>query len=173
MQDNDKEQHVLSLDALVGRRLSIVRFYANILGLHFGDIRGRPSGGSVGVYALHVDCPWRIDVCGEIFVGNYDRWDYGGKGEPPEGWNPESAITLRDERLTELFGSPGGNGRSWINNSDRYVVTGINRTEFGDLTISLSGGYTIRVFPAASDAEAWRMLAPDEETAHLVFPTEQ
>jgi hypothetical protein len=47
-----------AFDALIGLRLSIVRRAADMLGLHFGDTRPEESGeGTVGAYALHVQCP--------------------------------------------------------------------------------------------------------------------
>jgi hypothetical protein len=42
-------------DVLIGLRLSIVRRAADMLVLHFGDIRPHSSGeGTVGDYALHI-----------------------------------------------------------------------------------------------------------------------
>ncbi|MGC1349900.1 MAG: hypothetical protein WA858_08970 [Xanthobacteraceae bacterium] len=47
---------------LIGLRLSIVRRAAEMLVLHFGDIRVLPARqGSIGAYALHIQCPWRFD----------------------------------------------------------------------------------------------------------------
>lgn len=160
-----------SLDALVGLRLSIIRFYADTLGLHFGDVRPYAPGGTVGAFALHVSCPWRIDDSDGTIVGSQDRWNYGGQGDAPEGWNAEFGSNLRDKQLNELFGQRGETG-SWTNETDRYLVIAASKTKYGDLRIDLSDGYTIRLFPAATEAEAWRLFAPDDESPHLVFPAE-
>jgi hypothetical protein len=51
-----------AFEVLIGLRLSIVRRAADMLVLHFGNIRAHSSGkGTVGDYALHVQCPWRLD----------------------------------------------------------------------------------------------------------------
>ena len=51
-----------AFDVLIGLRLSIVRRAADMLVLHFGTIRPHPSGkGTAADYALHVQCPWRMD----------------------------------------------------------------------------------------------------------------
>jgi hypothetical protein len=63
------------LDMLIGLRLSIVRRAADMLGLHFGDIRPHPSGeGTVGAYTLHVQCPWRLDRPNGTVTGSGDLW---------------------------------------------------------------------------------------------------
>jgi hypothetical protein len=50
-----------AFDVLIGLRLAIVRRAADMLVVHFGDIRPHPSGeGTIGDYALHVQCPWRF-----------------------------------------------------------------------------------------------------------------
>jgi hypothetical protein len=157
------------LDVLAGLRLSIVRFYANILGLHFGDTRPHPRGGMTAAYALHVDCPWRIDGQAATITGNYDRWEYAGPGNPPEGWDFESGPTLRDKKLDQLFGQRNNDG-SWISSTDRFLITAVSESKFGDVILDLSGQYRILLFPAASEAEAWRLFVSDDESPHLVFP---
>jgi hypothetical protein len=163
-------QMKIRFDLLIGQRLSSVHFAANILCMHFGDIRPHPRGGTVGAYALHVDCPWRIDGPDRTITGNYDRWDYAGPGEAPEDWEPETGPTLRDKRLDELFGQREVG--SWVRDPDRFLVTAAHQTNFGDVTLELSDGYRILLFPAATEAEAWRFFVPGDESPHLVFPVE-
>ena len=65
-----------SFDVLIGLRLSIIRRAADMLGLHFGPIRPHASGeGTVADYALHIQCPWRIDSPGGTFTGRDDLWN--------------------------------------------------------------------------------------------------
>ena len=71
-----------SFDVLLGLRLSIVRRAADMLVLHFGDIRTHSSGtGTIGAYALHVQCPWRFDGPMETVTGRDDLWKYAGPGQ--------------------------------------------------------------------------------------------
>ena len=69
--NNIADQITIQLQALVGLKLSIARRAADMLVLHFGTIRevesrslsGRKKDakkGTVGDYALHIQCAWRL-----------------------------------------------------------------------------------------------------------------
>jgi hypothetical protein len=107
MRSNLSEAIIMRLDAfdvLIGFRLSIVRRAADMLVLHFGDIRPHPSGdGTVGAYALHVQCPWRLDGPTGTVTGDGDLWVYAGTGERPESWSYDDGLSLQDIRLAGLF----------------------------------------------------------------------
>ena len=62
--------------------------------------------------------------------------------------------------------------RSWLNPSDRFVVTGTGQAKRGDVRLELSGGYAIVLFPASNRGEAWRLFAPDSGDDPLVYPPE-
>ena len=160
-----------AFDVLIGLRLSIVRRAADMLVVHFGDIR--PSGGgTVGSYALHVQCPWRLDGPHGIVTGRDDLWDYAGPGERPPRWSYDDGHSLQDKRFATLFARDEAT-RSWVNENDRLVVTAAEQSQRGDVKIELSEGYAIQVFPAGSRGEAWRFFAPDSGDDHLIFPDEQ
>jgi hypothetical protein len=56
-----KAQIARSLEKLVALPLSIARDAADMKNFQFGAIRPHPSGtGTIGQYALHVQCPWRL-----------------------------------------------------------------------------------------------------------------
>ncbi len=158
-----------AIDALVGQNLAIVRFYANMVGFHFGDIRPHSRGGTVGSWALHVNCPWRIDTSSGTVTGNYDRWDYQNPDNVPEHWTPESGNSLRDRKLSELFGPPD-ESQSWSGMKGKFTVVSVISSEFGDVTIQMSEGLSIKIFPAASCAEAWRFFSPGDDLPHLIYP---
>jgi len=157
-------------DALIGLRLSIVRRAADTLVLHFGDIRASGDG-TVGAYALHVQCPWRFDGLGGTVTGRDDLWDYAGPGERPANWSYEDGRSLQDQRWSNFF-EPDERTRSWVNESDRFVVTGTEQTKRGDVRLELSGGYAILLFPASHRGAAWRLFAPGSDVDHLVYPPE-
>jgi hypothetical protein len=160
-----------AFDVLIGLRLSIVRRAADMLVLHFGDIRPHRSGqGTVGDYAFHVQCPWRFEGPAGTITGGDDLWEYAGPGERPENWSHEDGHSLQDRRFGNFF-ERDESTRSWVNLSDRYVVTRAEQTNLGDVRLELSGGYAIAVFPAGHRHEAWRLFAPDGGD-HLVFPRE-
>lgn len=159
-----------TLDALIGLRLSIVRRAADMLVLHFGEIRPHKSGkGTVGDYALHVQCPWRFDGPARTVTGSDDLWDYAGPGERPPNWSYEDGQGLQDRQFSRVF-ARDETTRSWVNETERFFVTGVEQTKRGDVRIDLSGQYAILVFPANSRREAWRFFATSDDGDHLIFP---
>jgi|GEM_PF-1190715 len=159
-----------AFDVLIGLRLSIVRRAADMLVLHFGDIRAHASGeGTVGAYALHVQCPWRLDGPKGTVTGSRDLWEYAGPGERPPNWSYEDGFSLQDRKFADLFARDEST-RSWINESDRFVIAAAHQNERGDVRLEFANGYTILVFPAESRSEAWRLFSSGSDR-HLVFPT--
>jgi hypothetical protein len=157
-------------DVLIGLRLSIVRRAADMLVVHFGEIRPHPSGrGTVGDYAFHVQCPWRFDGPAGTITGRDDLWEYAGPGERPDDWSHEDGHSLQDQRFGHFFDRDEST-RSWVNLSDRFAVVHTDQTSLGDVTLELSGGYAVRVFPAGCGHEAWRFFMPGSDADHLLFP---
>lgn len=157
------------MDVLIGLRLSIVRRAADMLVMHFGDIRPHSSGeGTTGAYALHVQCPWRIDGLIETITGSGDLWVYAGPGERPANWSYEHGLSLQDQKFGELVGRYDRSTRSWLNEADRLVVMAVAHTHTGDARIELTGDHLIRIFPDGSAHEAWRFFAPGAD-CHFVF----
>jgi hypothetical protein len=160
----------IGLDALIGLRLSIVRRAANMLVLHFGEVRAHASGvGTVGAYALHIQCAWRFDGPTGTITGRDDLWEYGGDGERPPNWSPEDGLSMQDLRFG-IFFSRDVKTRSWVNDIDRFFVARIEQTKRGDIKIELSEGYEILAFPDSYRLEAWRFFAPGSSADHLIFP---
>src|SRR5579871_3454035 len=127
-----------AVDVLIGLRLSIVRRAADMLVLHFGDIRPHSSGvGTVGAYALHVQCPWRLDGPRETATVRDDLWVYAGPGERPENWSYDDGLSLQDKRLTDLF-VRDEETQSWLNDSDRFVVVAAQQTRRGDVELDFA-----------------------------------
>lgn len=158
-------------DELKGLRLTIVRRVVDMLVAHFGPIRPHRSGeGTIGSWALHVQCPWRFEGPMGTITGSSDLWAYA-KGEPrPDGWSYEDGGSLQDKKLSELFGPRDDETRSWYNRADRLEVTKAVCKQNGDLTVSLSGSFALVVFPAGCDGEAWRFFEPGHLGPHLIFP---
>jgi hypothetical protein len=159
-----------AFDVLVGLRLSIIRRAADMLVLHFGDIRAHPSGeGTIGAYALHVQCPWRLDGPNGTVTGRDDLWVYAGPGERPQNWSYEDGWSLQDKRFASLF-IRDERTRSWVNESNRFVVIATRQTKRGDVSLELANEHALLVFPAGSKYEAWRFFSPGS-ARHLIFPT--
>jgi hypothetical protein len=162
---------VKAFDVLIGLRLSIVRRAADMLVLQFGDIRPHVSGeGTVGEYALHVQCPWRFDGPHATVTGRDDLWQYAGPGERPLNWSYEDGLSVQDHRLGTLFDRDEST-RSWVNERDRFVVHRTEQTKRGDIKLELSDGYAILLFPASYRSEAWRFFATGGDEEHVIFPS--
>lgn len=160
------------LGGLVGLQLSVIRRAADMVMLHFGPMRPHASGrGTVGDYALHVQCPWRLDGPTETITGRDDLWEYGGPGEGPEDWTYDKGRSLQDERLTAYFGSPDHKG-GWLIEKPRLLVVTVEASPRGDLNISLSEDHELIVFPAGTGEESWRFFATAGDH-HVVFPKEE
>jgi hypothetical protein len=142
-----------AFDVLIGLRLSIVRRAADMLVLHFGDIRAHSSGkGTVGAYALHVQGPWRFDGPTGTITGRDDLWEYAGSGERPPNWSYEDGPSLQDQRLDGFLGPRDESTQSWVNEIDRLVVTSAQQTNRGDVRLELTADTQSYCFPLAANA---------------------
>src|SRR5258706_5878268 len=113
-------------DVLVGLKLAIVRRAADMLLLHFGNVRRIPFGlGSVGTYAFHIQCPWRFDGPGGTLTGSYDLYEFAGAGIRPSGWKSEDGFSLQDRIFDNVIGSYDDSTRSWCNERNRFVVAAV------------------------------------------------
>ena len=69
------EQVLTHLRLLVGLKLSVARRAADLRNFQFGPMRA-VEGGTLGEWALHVQCPWRIEgPDGNIVTGRSDLWE--------------------------------------------------------------------------------------------------
>jgi hypothetical protein len=136
-------------------------------GFHFGKV-ARDAQGVRGEYALHVDCPWRIESGNEIITGFHDWYNFAGDVEPDD-WEPaRDGGSLQELRLRELFASPLEIERAIVNRASRLVVTNIASDAYGGCRIILDNHLCIAVFPCASTREHWRLFRTNDESPHLV-----
>jgi hypothetical protein len=163
-----KAEITRSLSKLVGRPIAFARDAANMKNFGFGMIRPSPSGkGTIGEYALHLQCPWRI-VGGEGtvtgFADYYEPADVNGEVDLKDG----QAGNLQRKRLGDLLRSYDANTRSWLNGTDQLVVEGVIADDFGGFELKLSGNFCLQVFPDGSRGEDWRFFEPGTKD-HLVI----
>jgi hypothetical protein len=159
-------------DVLVSLKLSIIRRAADMLVLHFGAVRAHSSGrGTVGEYALHIQCSWRLDRPDGTITGRSDLWEYAGQGKRPDDWSYEDGLSLQDKKLSEVFGEPDER-LGWVNRPDGFSVLLVEESTQGDVKISLSNAHSISIFPDSCASEAWRFFALSDRLHH-VFPAEE
>jgi hypothetical protein len=164
-----KAEIARSLTRLFGLPLSIARDAADLKNFGFGTIKPHPSGkGTIGQYALHLQCPWRIVGSDGIVTGSSDYY------EPVEqdgevDLEDRQASSLQRKRLGELLRSYDAGTRSWVNGTDRLAVEAVVVHDFGGFELELSGNFRLQVFPCGSRGEDWRFFEPGTESEHLVI----
>jgi hypothetical protein len=156
-----------ALKVLRGFKLSIARRAGNMANFQFGDIV-EVEGGTLGEYALHVQCPWRIDGPEGVITGRYDLWRGTSGAIMPDDWEPGISDNLQDRRLGELFQGYDAQTESHVNATEWLVVERVQASAVGDATIYLSGGYRLMLFPSGSTGEEWRIFRPRTNDPHFV-----
>lgn len=163
-------QEILShLKPLVGLKLALVRRAADLRNFQFGTVRA-VEGGSVGEYALHVQCPWRIEGSDGITTGRSDLWQ---PAEPSQEidwdqWDYEKDENLQDRRFAALLGGYDPATGSFVNATEHLIVEDVCADDYGGAAIRFSGGYKLVLFPAGTRGEDWRVFRPDTDDSHFV-----
>lgn len=155
-----EQEIMLQLQPIVGLKLSVARLAASMRGFHFGRMREVP-GGTVGEYALHIQCPWRMEGPNGIVTGSSDLWEpaYDDPDIDWDTWDYDAyGGNLQDRRLAELLGGYDPATRSLVNQTDILMVESVSADTYGGLGITLSGGYELVLFPAGTAGEDWRLL---------------
>jgi hypothetical protein len=139
---------------------------ADLAAFHFGDpqpattFTGRHV--TVGQYALHVQCPWRIATEEQIVVGSRDLYHPLESAVPrPEelgSFDYEKSLNRRDAVLGALFATRA------------YRVERVDALAPLGLWIHLAENLSLQVFPDLSTPEEqWRFFSSSEETLHWVM----
>ena len=125
---------------------------------HFGTLRA-VEGGQVGKFALHVQCPWRIETADRIVTGRHDLFQPAKETEgfDWDAWDWSDSETLQDKLVAELLSETSP------------IVEDVAADAHGGATLRLSGGYNLVLFPAASQGEDWRLLPPEANGKHFVI----
>jgi hypothetical protein len=148
-----------ALSQIVGLPLTAARRAADMRTFQFGTLRSVERG-SVGDFALHVQCPWRIEGPDGIVTGRLDLWEPVEDNAPfDESWDYETAPNLQDARLER-----------WLaGNETALVVKGVDADKFGGAAISLGQDFVLRLFPAGTRGEDWRLFRPKTGGPHFVI----
>jgi hypothetical protein len=154
-----RQQVLTSLSQIIGLPLTAARRAADMRTFQFGALRAVERG-SVGDFALHVQCPWRIEGPDGIVTGRMDLWEPVEEGAPlEEDWDYEKSPNLQDARLERWLAEHEG----------ALVVTSVDADEFGGASISLGQDFVLRIFPAGTRGEDWRLFRPRSGLQHLVI----
>ena len=86
-----RQQVVATLSQIIGLPLTAARRAADMRTFQFGTLRPVERG-SVGDFALHVQCPWRIEGPDGIVTGRLDLWEPVEENAPfDEDWDYEKS----------------------------------------------------------------------------------
>ena len=157
------------LKPLVGLRLSAARRAADMRNFHFGRMRVVERG-TVGNYALHVQCPWRIEGPLGIVTGRSDLWEPSQPDQviDPDSWDYDEDENLQDFQIRSWLGGYDAVTRSDVNEDDRFVVEAVHADDYGGISLRLSGGYRLVLFPDCTRGEDWRIFRPGTGERHFV-----
>jgi hypothetical protein len=161
---NPSKTAVDHLSQLVGMKLSMAYYAGNVRLFHFGVA----CGGECGRYAIHLQCPWRIETAVAVLTGLNDWYVPALSDEQADDWDPAKGGSLQEAVLRELMGDTVSSSRSIINRTDSLVVVGVDTDAFGGFRLNLSDGMRLSVFPCSSKGEQWRLLQPGTELGHFV-----
>jgi len=133
------------LQPLIGLRLSASYRAADMRVFHFGTMR-KVGNGAVGEFALHVQCPWRIQAKDRIVTSRHDLFDPAEVTEDFDwkSWDWDGNETLQDKLVSEFL------------EEKKPTVEAILTDTCGGATLNLSGGYELVLFPAGTKSEDWR-----------------
>ncbi len=156
-----------ALQPLVGLKLSIARSAADMRVFHFGPIRPHHRKGTVGAYALHVQCPWRLAGQDGLITGTSDRDVPPAEGAAIDRSDPKAG-TLQNVRLAELLGGYDPDTRSHTNAGEGLLVTAVSADQYGGVEISFTGNVRLQLFPDGSVDEDWRFFDTSGNAKHFV-----
>src|SRR3954453_966577 len=116
-----RQQVIAALSQIIGLSLTAVRRTADMRTFQFGTLRPVERG-SVGDFALHVQCPWRIEGPDGILTGRSDLWEPVEVNAPFDAnWEYDKSPNLQDSRL-----------KQWLTQHDlSLVVRNVDADEFG------------------------------------------
>ncbi|MDP9313753.1 MAG: hypothetical protein M3R24_23220 [Chloroflexota bacterium] len=157
------------LHSLVGLPLAAVNRAADMRVFEFGTLR-EVAGRTIADFALHIQCPWRLEQGSDIITGRTDLWE---PAEPSTSidwvtWDYDTNANLQDAKLNEVLAGDGVPTRITKNQTDGFLVEAVAMDAFRGITITFSGSYRLVVFPAGVRGEQWRLFQPNTEQPHLV-----
>jgi hypothetical protein len=163
------EQIAQALKVLVGLRLWDSGRSVDLQWFQFGGPRTvqdrKGALKKVGAYALHIQCAWRIVNATGVVVGSRDRFYPRGNPQQEESgfdWS-QPGVSRCDERMTQFLQQQ----------SSHLLVEAIQPNLVGSFSLTLSGGYTLEVFPDDSlESEVWRLFKPYTDIDYLVVTSQ-
>lgn len=165
----DSEEIQTALTKLIGLDVAAAHRAADMRMFHFGAMRpAAPSRilsrvnkprGTVGEFALHIQCPWRLETENEILTGRSDLWEPIQESDEfcHDEWDYEKDGNKQDHVISTFFST-----------DHKEVVESLDVQLHGQFVLMLSGGCKLAVFPSGAVSEDWRFFRPNTNDSHLV-----
>ena len=153
-----------ALSVIIGLSFTRTTRAANMECIKFGDKIATDKSGSfnIGLYALHLQCPWRIVSKNKLLIGSQDVYEPINEIKPGDDFDWEQiGQNLRDNKLEHFL-------KDVI-----WKVNNVTADEYGGLDIDFGDDVRLQIFPALSKkdqySEYWRLLDhTQEESIHTV-----
>ena len=158
-QSSTRQLVIAALSQIIGLPLTAARRAADMRTLQFGTLRPIDRG-SVGDFALHIQCPWRIEAPDGLVTGRLDLWEpvEDGPGFDYKGWHYDKSPNLQDFLFDQWLGR----------HALSLVVESVDADEYGGASIFFAKGFVLRLFPAGTRGEDWRLFRPKTDGPHFV-----
>lgn len=153
------------LKQLVGLELTKTTRAGAMECLKFGVFYKRDRKGidnQIGIFGLHLQCPWRITKNDIILVGSDDvveQPDEKGEFDDSFDWDVQGG-NLRDVKLENML------------KSEKLVVKSVVADNLGGFQLVFHNNITLSVFPTSSSksfySEYWRLLVNKNNPKHFV-----
>ena len=154
------------LKELVGLKTFVSNYAADMraFGFRYPDDSSQSSE-----WYLHIQCSWRIKSVDQVITGSFDWFEpVDANRDLGDQWDPATGGSLQELKLRDVFQDFGAS-RPIHNHTDNLVVTAASANKFGDLTIDLTGGFQLDVFPAGSRGEFWRIFKHGDLNSHFIW----
>lgn len=155
-----REQVIVHLTQIVGLLLAATRRAADMRTLQFGTLRPVKRG-SVGDFALHIQCPWRVEGPDGIVTGRMDLCEPVEQGPDFDfdSWDYEKSPNLQDSQFDQLLARHGTG----------LVVESVDADDYGGAAIRFANSFVLRLFPAGTRGEDWRLFRPQAGEPHFII----
>lgn len=159
-----------ALRVLVGERLWAFGRAHTLWWLHFGERREVPEvrrgevvgSKTVGAYALHLTCAWRVVGGAANYVGSGDLYLAAGE-DPYRDWGTFDWARQGANRADDLVGRLLAKSEP-----EGLLVESVEVGQAGAFRLVLGEGFMLDVLPNRSVGEYWRLLRPGHREDHFV-----
>ena len=118
-----EDEVTLNIQQLISLKLSRMALAADMRTLQFGNTEARMRGGVVGQFALHVQCPWRLESDTGVITGSSDLYEPYEKGERlDESFDWEKGDSLQEGVLRQLLKGYDENTKQIVNTTNLLIV---------------------------------------------------